>query len=120
MDTLYKQNIIDHYKKPHNYGKMLNPDLQAKVENLACGDEIEIFIKFDRNNLVKDIKFEAHGCAISIATMSMLSDKLLGRDIESLKRLQKSEVLKLTGLTEQSGRVKCGLIAWEAVKKCLG
>lgn len=120
--SLYKQNIIDHYKYPHNAGSIENADIKFKATNASCGDEIELFLKFDQageGGKVVEVKHNSRGCAISVATMSMLSDKLIGLTRTELKSITQLEVLSLTGLTETSGRAKCALVSHEALIKGL-
>lgn len=118
-DSLYKQNIIDHYKHPKNFGKIVNFDTHTRVENTSCGDELDLYMVFDEFDKVSEVKFEARGCAISVATMSLLSEKLLGMTRDELSKISIDEVIGLVGMTQDSGRIKCSLIAHEAVMKSL-
>lgn len=117
-DTLYKQFIIDHYKNPKNFGSLNDATHQASRSNISCGDEMEVYLKVT-DGVVEDLKFEARGCAISIATMSMLSEKLIGMSIEQIEQYENSEVLHLVGMEESSGRVKCALLSIESVREAL-
>lgn len=119
QNTLYKQEILDHYKNPRNFGKLGNPTKTSKIVNSSCGDEIELFMEIDENGTIKDIKFDGSGCAISIASASILIQKLIGKNINEIQFITSDEVLKNIGMTKESGRVKCALIGWEAVNACL-
>jgi len=83
---IYAQNIIDHYHAPHNCGRLTEPKLSSSQVNISCGDQIVVDMKIE-DDKIKDLKFEADGCAISIAAMSLLSDYLLNKN--------KAEVLAL-------------------------
>ena len=117
--TLYKEYVIDHYKDPRNWGRMDGYTHYAKVENSSCGDEIELFIEI-KDGVVKDIRYLGRGCAISIATMSMFSERLKGVQLEEIKKLSEHDVLSLVGMNSDSGRKKCALLSLTALEKALG
>lgn len=116
--TLYKQNIIDHYKCPKNSGKIKNPTHSSSETNASCGDEIIIYLIVENDRIV-DFKFEARGCAISIATISILSDKILNSSIQEVLMMSDESVLELINMGNHSGRRKCALLGLVAVKKAL-
>ncbi|WKZ31477.1 MAG: SUF system NifU family Fe-S cluster assembly protein [Candidatus Dojkabacteria bacterium] len=116
-ETLYKQQIIDHYKYPHNHGVLDDCTHKAEETNSSCGDEVKVTLKVE-NGVVNDVKFEARGCAISIAAASMLSDQIKGLKVEELHDLEKLS-LKLINMDESSGRIKCGTLAAKAVEKAI-
>ncbi len=78
MDELYRENILDHYKQPHNWGELPEPDLEFEDFNPLCGDELKVQIKVDGDNRVEELRFSGHGCAISQASASMASDEVIG------------------------------------------
>ena len=80
-EDIYKENILDHYKNPHNFGSLENPTFSNKENNPLCGDQIEIFVN-TKDNEIKEIKFQGNGCAISMASASMLTEKVKGMSIE--------------------------------------
>jgi nitrogen fixation NifU-like protein len=116
--NLYKQKIIDHYKNPRNYGEIKGADLQAHVNNSVCGDELTIYLKV-QDDTVKEAQFKGSGCAISIAAMSMLSEKLEGMTITELEGLEDGFVLDLLGLDKKTSRRKCALLGLKAVEKAV-
>lgn len=118
MDSLYKAKIIDHYKNPRNQGNLENADYVFLSRNLSCGDEIEVFLKVEEEKINK-IKFTARGCAISIAAMSILSEKLKGLEIADIKAISEIEILQSVGLSEGSARRGCALLGLNAVKEAL-
>ncbi len=117
-DSLYKKNIIEHYRDPRNFFKMEGFDKSFKLSNISCGDEIEVFVKL-KDNLIEDISFQGSGCAISIASTSMLTEKFKGKDVNSIRDLKKNDVLDMLGMGEETPRVKCALLGLEVLRKFL-
>jgi nitrogen fixation NifU-like protein len=114
----YRQKILDHYKNPYNRGKFSNPDCHSRLDNPLCGDIIDIYLKIS-NNKIKDIKFKAEGCAISIAAMSMLSERVKGRKIKEVLSLKKEDILEMLGIPLSATRLKCGILGLTALRQCL-
>ena len=79
MDELYRDQILEHYKRPHNFGRLENPDLEFEDTNPFCGDEQHVTIRLDDEGRVAEIAFEGQGCAISTAATSLLTDELAGK-----------------------------------------
>jgi len=117
-DEIYKENIIDHYKNPHNFGELKSPTHKHKEHNPLCGDNIEVFIKVNKNK-IEDVKFIGKGCAISIASMSMLSDMIKGKNIKDIEKLTKDDMMKMLGINVGIGRIKCALLSLKTVSKAL-
>ena len=84
MDDLYRENILEHYKRPHNWGELESFDLEAHDLNPLCGDELTVQLKVDDDGRVQDIAFSGHGCAISQAAASMTSDEIKGMKVDEL------------------------------------
>ncbi len=80
MDELYRENILDHYKRPRNFGRPEAFDLEFEDTNPLCGDEQHVFIKLGDDGRVSGVSFEGKGCAISTAATSMLTEELAGQD----------------------------------------
>jgi nitrogen fixation NifU-like protein len=116
MDDLYRENILDHYKRPRNFGRLDDFDLEFEDVNPLCGDEQHVFIKLDDDDRVAEIAFEGKGCAISTAATSMLTDELAGKSREELLRLPKEYVLELLGIDISATRIKCALLGLKVVK----
>ncbi len=108
-DEMYRENILDHFKNPRNFGKLNAPTFTHLEFNPVCGDQIELFVKLE-NNEVKDAKFTGGGCAISVASASMLTEKIKGMQFEKLKKLKESEILEMIGVPLGVVRKKCGLL----------
>jgi nitrogen fixation protein NifU and related proteins len=116
MDELYREQILEHYKRPHNFGRLDEPDLEFEDTNPFCGDEQHVTIRLDEGGRVAAIAFEGQGCAISTAATSLLTDELLGRTREELLALPKEEVLDLLGIEISATRMKCAMLGLKVVK----
>jgi nitrogen fixation NifU-like protein len=116
MDDLYRENILQHYKSPHHWGEMADPDLEADDLNPLCGDELKVQLKVDGEGRIGDVRFSGHGCAISQASASMASDEVVGMRIDDLMRLDRSFVLDLLGIDISATRMKCALLSLKVLK----
>jgi nitrogen fixation NifU-like protein len=116
MDDLYRENILEHYKRPHNWGELDSFDLEAHDLNPLCGDELTVQLKVDGEGRIDGIKFSGHGCAISQAAASMTSDEIKGMKVDDLLRLDRSFVLDLLGIDISATRVKCALLSLKVLK----
>lgn len=116
MDELYRDQILEHYKRPHNFGRIENADLEFEDTNPFCGDEQHVTIRLGEDGRVAEIAFEGQGCAISTAATSLLTDELVGRTREELLALPKEEVLDLLGIEISATRMKCAMLGLKVVK----
>ena len=116
MDDLYRENILQHYKNPHHWGELEDPDLEADDLNPLCGDELKVQLKVDDEGKVADVRFSGHGCAISQASASMTSDEIVGMPVEELLKLDRSFVLDLLGIDISATRMKCALLSLKVLK----
>ena len=116
MDDLYRENILQHYKNPHHWGELENPDLEADDLNPLCGDELKVQLKVSDDGRIEDIRFSGHGCAISQASASMASDEVIGMPVEDLLKLDRSFVLDLLGIDISATRMKCALLSLKVLK----
>ena len=117
-DDMYKEHILELYKSPSNFGVLSSPTHEKTAYNSVCGDEInvQILIKDDK---IKDIKFSGSGCVISMVASSMLTDKIKGAKISDVKKMKPEQVLDLLKMKLNPARIKCALLAFEAVKGAL-
>lgn len=114
-EGMYRENILDHYKHPHNKGELENPDIKFTENNPLCGDVISINLKVN-NKKVKDIKFSGRGCAISQSAMSMLTDEIKEKTFEDIKNFKTEDVVNLLGIEIGPVRIKCAVLGLVAVK----
>lgn len=116
VDELYREQILEHYKRPHNFGRIEEPDLEFEDNNPFCGDEQHVTIRLDEDDRVSEVRFEGKGCAISTAATSMLTDELTGLSRDELVTLPKEKVLDLLGIEISATRMKCALLGLKVVK----
>ena len=136
LDTLYRQVIMDHYKKPRNKGMLEDSSLTIDMNNPTCGDRIRLTMKVE-DGIVADVKFEGEGCSISMSSASMMTQAIKGKDIEKAFKLSHifSEMMQgkeydeedldlgdieaLQGVAKFPARIKCATLAWKAMEKGL-
>src|SRR5690242_12792927 len=116
MDELYRDQILEHYKHPHNFGHVENPGLEFEDTNPLCGDEQHGTIRLDEDEKVAQIAYEGNGRAISTAATSQLTDALVGKSREELLKLPKDFVLELLGIDISATRMKCAMLGLKVVK----
>ena len=131
LEELYKEVILDHYRTPRNKGRLDPHDVLLERNNPLCGDEIELFLKFEGGQL-QAISFDGKGCSISLASTSMMTEKVQGlsveqaRDVtESIKRMMAGEedgdadalgdLVSLKGVVKYPVRIKCALLGWNTL-----
>ncbi len=115
-DELYRENILEHYKRPHHWGELPDADLEFEDTNPLCGDELRVQLKLGDDGKVADVAFAGQGCAISVASASMLSEELVGMPPDKLVGLDKDSVLELLGIPISATRMKCALLSLKVVK----
>jgi nitrogen fixation NifU-like protein len=115
VDDLYREQILEHYKRPHNWGEIDDADLEFEDTNPLCGDELKVQLKV-RDGKVEQVAFSGHGCAISQASASMTSDEVVGMPVDDLIRLDKAFVLDLLGIDISATRMKCALLSLKVLK----
>ncbi|HZD33623.1 MAG TPA: SUF system NifU family Fe-S cluster assembly protein [Nitrososphaeraceae archaeon] len=115
-EDIYREIILDHYRNPRNKGRISDADVSFHDSNPLCGDEIDIHLKVE-DNVVKDIKFEGRGCAISQASASMLTEMVMNKPLTSVKELGKDDILENIGLVNLGpARIKCALLSLKVLK----
>ena len=137
LKELYQEIILDHAKNPRNKGKCENYNHDAKAHNPLCGDKVHIYLKLDDDKNIKGLSFEGEGCAISLASASILTDILKGKDLSftkkvtddflnmlktkskitlnSLSKDQVTTINSLSGVQEFPMRIKCATMAWHTL-----
>jgi nitrogen fixation NifU-like protein len=120
MDDLYRENILEHYKRPHNWSpprpELERVDLEFHDLNPLCGDELTVKLAVGEDERIEGVRFEGHGCAISQAAASMTSDEVKGMKIGDLLELDRSFVLELLGIDISAQRMKCALLSLKVLK----
>jgi nitrogen fixation NifU-like protein len=116
MDDLYRQQILEHYKQPHNWGELEDADLEFEDFNPLCGDELKVQLKVGEDQTITDVRFSGHGCAISQASASMASDEVIGMPVGDLLKLDREFVLDLLGIDISATRMKCALLTLKVLK----
>jgi nitrogen fixation NifU-like protein len=120
MDDLYRENILEHYKRPHNWSppepELDRVDFEFHDMNPLCGDELTVKLAVGEDDRIEGVRFEGHGCAISQAAASMASDEVKGMPVEQLLSLDRSFVLDLLGIDISATRLKCALLSLKVLK----
>ena len=135
---LYQKVILDHYKNPRNFGELPGDCIAAERDNPVCGDQVKVMLRLDEQSGVGEIRFTARGCALSIASASMMAELVAGKSVSEVKevtrhiiqtfREEKSpgqldrygEFSVLKGVFEYPVRIKCVLLCWHALEDALG
>ncbi|MHB8652071.1 MAG: Fe-S cluster assembly sulfur transfer protein SufU [Minisyncoccota bacterium] len=118
-EEIYKENILDHYRNPHNKDALDEYDLRGGGTNPTCGDELELFIKLDNDSKVVRAAFLGSGCAISQAAASMLTDMINGKTLAELKLLAPGDIYSMLGIHVSPGRANCALLSYRALSEGL-
>ncbi len=141
LKELYQEIILDHGKNPRNFGKCKDFTSDAKGHNPLCGDKVHIYAQLDKNKKILDLSFEGEGCAISLASASILTDILKGKEfnlakaitdnflnlikenksitLNSLNEDQKTTLMSLSGVKDFPMRVKCATMSWHTLSSVL-
>lgn len=116
--NIYASNIMDHYKNPRNKGLLVAADVSHQEINHSCGDDILVSLKLD-GDLIKEIKFDGQGCAISQAAISILSEKLIEKNIKDILKYDFDYIKKILGVPISERRYKCAMIGLLAIQKAI-
>src|SRR5688500_2308130 len=136
ISALYQEMILDHYRKPRNKGELPDADASVLMKNPLCGDEITLHVRFGEN-AIEDVTFSGRGCSISQASASMMTQLLKGRELDEVETLRArfrdmvmgdekaaadsslGSLRALSGVARFPARVKCALLAWNALDTAL-
>lgn len=117
---MYRVTILEHYKHPRNFGTLDHPSGKAKLHNTACGDIIEMTVKVSPDGkTIDDVKFSGEGCAISVASASLLTEKVKGLATAKTGNIKPDDIYKLLGTELTPARTKCALLGLEVLEKAL-
>jgi nitrogen fixation protein NifU and related proteins len=136
LEELYQEVILDHSRRPRNFGELFDAAVRVHGDNPACGDEIHLAVKFDGNGGLQDIKFTGHGCAISQASASLMTIKLKGKSRDEVEEMLSAfhdlvtadtsnppkslgDLQVMRGVRKFPQRVKCAMLPWRAVEQAL-
>ncbi len=117
---MYQERILQHYRSPKNFGPLEGADLSGEESNPLCGDHITVQLKLDEARRgIAEVRFSGDGCAISVASASLLTEKLKGLSVEAAGKLSRDDVLQLVGIPLSPVRVKCALTGFAALGRAL-
>lgn len=119
MDDLYRDEILEHYRRPHNFGTLPSPDAMHEGSNPLCGDRITMMLGIGPADTVDEVAFTGRGCAISQASASILTDGIKGKRLEEVARLGAQDVLDDLGIEIGPARLKCALLSLETLQGAL-
>ncbi|MDE1761835.1 MAG: SUF system NifU family Fe-S cluster assembly protein [Candidatus Micrarchaeota archaeon] len=112
---IYAERLIQYYERPHNKGKISDASVHMHEENVTCGDVITIYLKIEGGK-VSDVKFEGDGCAISMASASMVTDFIKGKSIEEVEGMNVGTVMQVIGIDPGPARLHCATLSMRAIK----
>jgi nitrogen fixation NifU-like protein len=118
MDDLYRDEILEHYRRPHNFGTLPSPDATYEGYNPLCGDRIMLMLGI-RDDVIEEVAFTGRGCAISQASASMLTDEIRGKPLADVARLTNDDVLDELGIEISPARLKCALLSLDTLRHAL-
>lgn len=113
---MYRELILEHYRNPQNYGTLPNPTFEAEGQNPLCGDELHVQVEVGEDKRVTAVRFTGQGCAISQAAMSILSDELIGKQLDEIAAMSRDDIVELVGIDLTPVRLKCALLGLVVVK----
>lgn len=115
-ESIYREQIIDLYEHPLNYGKVEGPNFSYEEDNPLCGDVIRIDVRLDDQNRVSEVAWRGDGCAISQASASLLTEEIKGKTLEEVRAFTNEQLLELVGIPLSMARVKCALLSLKVLK----
>ena len=131
VDDLYQEVVMEHKRAPRHFGTLAAPTHQARGHNPTCGDEVQVQLQL-AGDRVQDIRFQGHACAICTASSSLMTEAVLGQDLETVRALQAhfravltgqeepeegrlGKLVSLAGVRQYPSRIKCALLGWHAL-----
>jgi nitrogen fixation NifU-like protein len=118
MDNLYRQEILNHYQYPRNHQKPTNYSHSKSLSNAHCGDDITVYLEV-KAKILKKIFYQVKGCAICVASSSILSEELRGKTVPEILKLSPVQVLRILKIKPTPTRAGCALLAFQAIKQAL-
>ncbi len=118
MNDIYKEELLDHYRDPQNFGKLKQYSASSKIANPFCGDEVEVFIKI-KDQIISDISFIGQGCVICIASASHTTEESKNKLVEVVKSITDEKVIELLDIEISNTRKKCALLPLSAINDAI-
>jgi len=119
MDDLYRDEILEHYRNPHNFGTLETPSVVHEGANPLCGDRITLMLGINDDGRIEQVAFTGRGCAISQASASMLTDEIKGMPLDEVAQLDRQDVLDNLGIEISPARLKCALLSLDTLRRAL-
>jgi len=117
MDDLYRDEILEHYRNPHNFGILESPTTAKEGANPLCGDRITLMLGINDEGRIEDVAFTGRGCAISQASASMLTDEIKGKTLDEISHMGSQNVLDNLGIEISPARMKCAMLSLETLRE---
>lgn len=117
MASIYRQKVMNHFTAPRNKGSLKEFDENFLGENISCGDEVSFWVKLDDDHKVKEVGWQGSGCTISQAAASILSELMVGRSLEEIKKMDNNKLLKELEMELSPTRRKCALLPLYTIKE---
>ena len=118
MDDLYRDYILEHYRRPHNFGVLEQPSATFEGSNPLCGDRITMQLRVE-DGVVTDVGFTGRGCAISQASASLLTDEIKGKPVVEVADFAATDLLDLLGIEISPARLKCAMLSFDSLQHLL-
>lgn len=115
-DSLYRENLMDHYKNPRNRGRIVGASVNSAADNPFCGDSLVLDMLVEKG-IITDLKFDGEMCAVGIAAASMLSEEIIGKSVEEAKKFDKEKMLAFFSEELTTSRIKCATLALQALQE---
>ena len=116
MSSMYRENIVDHFKNPTHKGELTDYTIKFHDSNPLCGDDITVFVSVDENNVVREARFIGEGCAISLASADMLMESIEGMKLEDVMNLSQDDIKALLGIPLTPVRLKCAILGLKVLQ----
>ena len=116
---LYGEIILDHFKNPRNAGELTNAQISGEDLNPLCGDKVKVWLQVNTAGVVEQFSFIGDGCAISIASTSIIGEEIAGKSLTELENLENEKIYEMIGVPISPGRVKCALLGITCIKKAI-
>ena len=118
MQEVYLEQLKDNYINPQNKGKLENYTFMSHFKNPSCGDSFDMYVKINPDkNIIEDVKYDGAGCAISTASMSLFSQKLIGMNFNEAKNLTENDIYELLGIKISPTRINCAMLSLKTFRK---